>query len=230
MKRKKNIVIIADSLGMPRKKILLYDDTYSSLIEKTLPEWDLFCRCRRRNDSKLGLESFEKDILGFKPDVIVTQIGIVDCAPRTLKKKERKILQDMLKILPGFISPFIWDFFRRERKQITKRRRIVYVEKNQYVENMEKIIKKTREVGAIPIIIGICQTHQVNKDKSYNLEKNIEDYNFELKKTAKKQGADFIDVNSKGTSILLPDGIHLNVKGHRYVANQIVEIIKRKHA
>lgn len=92
------ILITGDSLGLPRpekiksfkpsitKKMLIsYADTYSYLLQKNLQEkhsnhnFYVINRCQRLSTIKSVEKTFSDHLFFFQPDIIVMQVGIVDC-------------------------------------------------------------------------------------------------------------------------------------------------------
>lgn len=217
---KQRIVILGDSLSMPRRQEgLTYQDTYPYLLEQS--GYDVINRSKRANDTFKQNESLNlsDDISDFEADIIVIHLGIVDCAPRIFTKKESKILS----ILPLKIRKIIITLFSKYRKQITRFRNISYVTAEDFEINLTSIVEHIGIEKKI-VLIKILDTNNLNKRKSFNFDKNIEIYNKVIEKVALQYRCTLIDPNLLNCkNKLLPDGIHITPKLHLCLTNEIVK-------
>lgn len=223
---KKRIVILGDSLGMPRpdeQPPVEYEETYPYLLKQLLPEWEVLSACKRANHAtKQGCTQYlYDDIIFIKPTAVVIHLGVVDCAPRLFNNYEKIILNKM----PSVIRNKIIAFFSKHRKFFTRRFKKVYVNKKDFEKNIDKLIKTALESKATPILIGIADTNHENKEKSYGFSQNIIDYNAILLALAERHKIAFINMYDKGDKILLSDGIHLQPESHKLIANEIYKAI-----
>jgi acyl-CoA thioesterase-1 len=213
------IVIIGDSLGLPRPE-LPYEETYPYILQKLVgPEVSVIPRNVRLNDTNVQLKMLVEDIELFKPDVVVMQLGIVDCAPRIFGRFEQKVARRLNRVFP------IVAITSKYRYTITKAIPKVYVSKNKFRENLQKIFGYIEKRNIKLIVVGIADTSAINKSKSYSYEKNIIDYNNIIYETMADKNM-FIDLYQYGDEILLEDGIHINGKGGKLLAERIVEKLK----
>jgi lysophospholipase L1-like esterase len=220
--RCKRIVIIGDSLAMPRpEEGVEYEDTYPYLLFKK--GYEVINRSRRANDIKIQTieQNILDDVIYLKPDVLVIHLGIVDCAPRIFKRYEKRIIN----ILPSLMKKLIINICSKYRYFITKYRKITYVNEREFEENIIKIIETAKSISKQIIIIKILNTLERNDKRSYNFNKNIQKYNKILEKIANKYNIELIDPNSFGKNGLLKDGIHINKQMHQYLFNKIKEKI-----
>lgn len=218
----KKIVILGDSLSLPRDELPV-EETYPYLINNSLKDkYTLFNRSIRANDTSLQIEKFYEDVLLFNPDVIIIHLGIVDCAPRLFYRKERIFFSKINRLFP------IVTLMNRYRFFFTKLFPKVYVNIHKFEKNYMDIVERTNKLGKHVIIIGISDTTKRNKNISYNYNKNINSYNNILKKISE----DFNDVtlinmyDYDPNTILLKDGIHLNNQGSRLLAENLLKVIK----
>ena len=127
MKKIKSILCIGDSLSMPRDT-LLYKDTWHSKLKKEFPNIDFISQFKRAITTdvlvELGggdsetIESFPfgSDCLEFyKPDIVILQLGIVDCAPRLIRNGTLKFY--ISKILKGKLLKIYLLFLKRYTKR-----------------------------------------------------------------------------------------------------------------
>ena len=111
------IVAFADSLAMPRNEngaILLWEETWPYLLEKSLVAEGLGaevinCGARARTSTML-LGEFTEHVVLKRPDVVIIEVGVVDCLPRVFSRREKRVMN-----LPGFPA--------RIRNQLIARRR-----------------------------------------------------------------------------------------------------------
>jgi lysophospholipase L1-like esterase len=75
------------------------------------------------------------------------------------------------------------------------------------------------------IIIGIADTNDMNKRKSYGYEKNIIEYNRILVEISDEFGCSYVDMFNEGDGIIFSDGIHLNKEGCNIISKRIFSIL-----
>ena len=96
----KTISIITDSLSMPRvdgDNIIYIHETWTKILARNLGNLkftiaDFPQRARDTDSLKLD-QVFSESITCCNPSFVIFQIGIVDCSPRIISKKESKILK-----------------------------------------------------------------------------------------------------------------------------------------
>lgn len=219
--KNKRIVIIGDSLSMPRPdEGVEYRDTYPyKLLEKG---YETICRSRRANDTKIQSQeqNILDDIIFLNPRILIIHLGIVDCAPRLFTRTESRIIS----LFPKNIKNLIIDFFSNRRMFFTKLRNISYVDSKSYIFNIEQIINRVNENVHKIIIIKINKTNDINNLKSFNFDKKIEEYNILLdslyNKLKNKISIEIIDPNNCPDGLLI-DGIHINKKMHEFLYKEI---------
>jgi lysophospholipase L1-like esterase len=120
------------------------------------------------------------------------------------------------------------------RKFFTRHFPKTYVAKGDYEKNYRYILEQIEHVAASKHIymINIADTNQTNKEKSFNYEKNISDYNGIINKLATENDKsrdiiDFYGVTRKDKGYILADGIHPSKSGHNYLARALFEKISR---
>ena len=109
--KKQRIVIVSDSLSMPRPSeqpiSLLYEETYPYLLKKQLNnEYEIINRGRRSNTviDQCNDQNIFDDILYFYPKFVVVHLGICDCAPRLFSKRFGKYI--IGNIRPAFLRNY----------------------------------------------------------------------------------------------------------------------------
>lgn len=221
---KKKLVILGDSLSMPRiNDGVLYEDSYPSILANSI-DFEVINRSRRANDTneQLKLQNSFDDVTSIKPDIVVLHLGIVDCSPRLFSRLGNKVINKL-----KYINKYIIKIMSKNRFFFTKLFKKVYVNIDKYKSNMEQIIDFLKENNVEHIfIINICSTNKENSLRSFNFEKNIEDYNNVIDEVAKKTRVTIIDMRKyTPEEILIQDGIHLNKNGNKIIADSIIKRI-----
>ncbi len=219
----KRIVILGDSLGMPRgDSEIEYEDTYPYLLMNNLKNYEVIPRHRRTNDTskQLSSQNIFDDIEMLKPDVLVVHLGIVDCAPRVFSRFQNAIVSILPSVIKGIILRAVSNF----RYRITKLNNKTYVKKNIFKKNIKNFIDISDEMGIQLLFIEILMTSQENDNRSYNFKNNITEYNKIIEVAARSKCVYLIKYNPQN-DYLLKDGIHINKKGNEFLANKIHELV-----
>ena len=156
----------------------------------------------------------------YNPDIVVIQLGIVDCAPRLLNDLERKLITKF----PIVNSRDYIDLIKRIRKLNN-----TIVTDVKFRKNLEKYIKRATENNVKKLIsIGISYPDKKMIEKNKDIIKNIDKYNSLLGSYSK---------NLKNINVIFPldsrnykeeifeDGYHPNKKGHEVIANELKSLI-----
>lgn len=225
----KIITIIGDSLSMVSQDDgLKYKDLYMyKLQEKLGPDFDIITRTRRANTVKSQTlwQYMHDDILYNQSKYLVIYLGIVDCAPRIFSKLSHYYLKLIRpkKIVENYIA-----FKSRHRRFFTKYFPKTYSSKKQFKNGLEYILKEIKQKTEVKkvFIVNIADTNEKNRYRSYNYEKNINDYNKILEQIVSQnnQLCDLIDMYQKtrqNPSLILKDGIHLSKQGHDVLAEML---------
>ena len=220
----KRVVLIGDSLGMPREG-LKREETYPYLIKSELTDFDIVSIHARANDSgrQSTKQSLRESIDLLQPDVIVIQLGIVDCAPRLFTRMETHFVRYLLGV-----RTFIRKFMSKRRHFFTKLLPKTYVKKADFEKNILKIVERGREYDASVLVVNIANTSERNKERSYGFEKNILAYNNILQEIVNDNKLTLIDMYSMNCKeIMLEDGIHYNQYGSQVLAGKIVSYLQK---
>lgn len=218
---KQRIVILGDSLGMPRPEVKL-EETYPYILQENVSELLVYAKHRRANDTELQSNDLmiQDDIQYVNPDILIIHLGIVDCAPRLFSKREQNALRYFKKI-----NKYIIAFMSNRRYFFTKLFPKVYVDIKSYEKNMRRLILSGKQSAKRVIVINIADTSAENKKRSYHFEGNIKDYNGILSNLVKENGIELLNMYEiSDESLLLEDGIHLNVDGNKALACRLVEL------
>ncbi len=227
LRKKQRLVVLGDSLSMPRIECLVsYEDTFAYKISENMTDWEIICRAVRANDTKKqsSKQSIYDDLIVFAPDVVILQLGIVDCAPRLFGKKQAFVLS----ILPKRVKSALVGFFAKHRLFFTKYLPKVYVNKRDFKQNLNVLFGEISNLNSKVICISIASTSKKNKCRSHGFDENINIYNDALKSKCSEFDYyffDFYTATSNG-DFLLDDGIHIDAAGHAYLAKKILYLLR----
>ena len=105
--KKLKVLILTDSLGLPRTspENLAYEDTWCYSLKDKYDVLQISIGGGVIGEIYKQCQYYK----GFKPDIVIIQMGIVDCAPRILGKTENLLLNSnpvtrkiLSKILPRY--------------------------------------------------------------------------------------------------------------------------------
>ena len=204
---KKTILIITDSVSLPRKTkrgYVKWEDTYYNKLKLEFPRYEfIYLAIGGATILDLCNQLNYYDIL--KPDVVILQCGIVDCCPRAFSQFEKQIIKKFK--LSRLSKPFV--------KFLRKYRALKYVPLAKYEAALLEIKEKLNPSHFFSLSI-------IKAQKKYELtlkgiSKNIRDYNNILKKHTK-----LIDLSSLPVEGILDDYHHINELGHDYIKEQLV--------
>ncbi len=214
---KKSILVITDSLGLPRAGEVHIKNTWIELLKDKV-DFKIYDICKYGLDSNELLELMPTIRECYDIEKIVLQIGIVDCYPRALTRNELKVISRI-----PFVSSFLKFIIQKNREQILNLRNIQYTALEQFKSNLIDFKGSLDvEILSIPILHGT---------KSYNLKSkliqtNICSYNSVLSDIFLENflSSIFNDVGDK-IEYYSDDGYHLSELGNKKVAEIIFDHI-----
>ena len=233
----KTISLITDSLAMPRvegdEKIYI-QQTWPKLLAQSLDNAYLlaeFTQRARDTDSLKKVQLFFESITCCNPDVVIFEIGIVDCAPRIISKKENAIINR--KIFPKSIRNFVIRSRKKNKIKILKKGALnkVYVAPQKFRKNIIEFVQKIAlsnprvTIYFIPILGNFTELEK--KSPGYTANKDL--YNKILKEISIEFNCFFqenlIGIMHDQSNYTL-DSYHLSSKGHEELANHLLIKIK----
>ena len=217
------LVVIGDSLAMHDiDNNIPTNKTYPYLIKSNFSAVDLIVRNRRANTSlqQSRKQHIYDDIDAFNPDIFLFHLGIVDCSPRVIGRYEKFVLS----VMPEFVTIPIKKFISKNRYFLTKVLKRVYVSESSFYKNIKLLLEHMINKNSNIIVIGINASSDLSM-KSYNIKENIREYNLILEKLCKKLGCHFLE-NNYEKEYFLPDGIHLNLDGHKKLSDDLSRILR----
>jgi hypothetical protein len=217
---KKKILIIGDSLCLPRNKpeIVKLSDTWPYLL-KNNNQFEIIQLSIGGGTIK---NLYEQSVYyeGYDPDVVIIQSGIVDCAPRALSWLEKELINSnrILSYLFSHLMPI--NLMRKYRK-------LTYTKQNDY----KKFIKEftIRFSNCKIIFIGIIPASNEYEAFLPNVSQNIKCFNEIIKKQINAQKDIFLNTANIPMSGIMSDYHHLNTIGHNWLSEQVLSLIKFKN-
>jgi hypothetical protein len=220
-----NILFLTDSLGYPRvepagteaRNVWPYktrDKFEASDYKSNLFFFDM--KSGRHTDSLLV--DVDNHIMSYEPNIIVLQVGIVDCYPRSLKMVEQQILT-RIPLVRGFSKYVVKKFY----KQIIMARKITYVCLRNFQNNLVEL--KSKFPGVIWIVLPIAPANRRWQIKNPLVKDNIDSYNGVLEK---EFGSSYLSATYEAADIellFLADNHHLSKYGHSVVSLHVSEKI-----
>ena len=141
------ILVLTDSLSLARQhgdEIISYEGTYPYLLKNQFPNIDFVFTCIggatiKKLYSQLCYYKY------FKPDLVILQCGIVDCAPRVFSPFERKVINKLG--LVSFLKKTIY-FFRKYRNyKYTSLKNF-----NKYISKIKTLLEPNTNIYSIGIL------------------------------------------------------------------------------
>jgi lysophospholipase L1-like esterase len=158
------------------------------------------------------------------PDIVIIQLGIVDCAPRLFKRDgvERKLINR----LPNIIKKYYIDFVKKNRK---RKRNHAWVNSKKFKENIQNYISRSQIIRPKKIIfIEIPIPSSVYLDKNPKAIHSIKKYNSILNELCSKNDiCDTINpLTVKKNIQIYDDGYHPNPMGNNLVADLLINELR----
>lgn len=232
------IVVFADSLSLPRIEdgdVVNWEDTWAYLLKKKLSEDKpnievINCGARARVSDSLIKHDYQEHIQFKKPDTVIVQVGIVDCAPRIISLKEKDILNS--KFIPRMFRESLIRYRKKNKQKIIARAPLkrVYTSPIDFKRNLQQFISKIKseqrniDLIFIPIVANI----PFMEESSPSYGSNIDLYNRIIKELADKEGLKFLNLSRdfwETPSFYCSDGYHLSSKGNRELVKELVLVI-----
>jgi len=216
MKKRERILIITDSISMPRQEIK-YEETWIYLFKNKFRDFDVIDRPARGSTSmrlvQEGGGGF--DLLeSYMPDRIILQMGLAECAPRLFKKNgfEHRFIN---KYLPAKIRN---DYIKAIKEKRGRNPEFTDVPPEQFRSNIFNFADRCRSLNIKLAIIKILRPTDLFLQKSPFIKQNIDRSNGILEEAAEifKNITLIEPINIQlDINILSIDELHVNSEGHK---------------
>lgn len=236
---KKRIIVITDSVGLPRPSINLpYDKTYVGLMEKTLDNVNLwtFSYGGRTVTEFLVYVKEVLELLKDKEffDYAVVAIGLVDCSVRLLPRPLRSCVNDF----PKWLKKPVINALQAVKPRFVKALTTQYTPRSRFSFEFNALIEMLSTVCRNILVVPVINVPPAFLERSPRTDKQIKLYNSEIKSVVNKYYSccTYIDLDTDlilrhFPSWILPDG-HITEGMHNYIfntiKNQIGEINKER--
>jgi len=232
--KQRTILIAGSSLAMPREMVN-YTNTWPYLLQKFFNNDHFIDKCTRATTSERLVNegggdrgvARGADLLEFyKPDLVIIQFGITDCAPRIISKKS--FLNKFLKLLP---LKFRIKFIKKLKYLIGRSTSRADVSIHDFKKYYNSYILRAQSSNTKLYIILIARPKISLALKNPKIVDSISNYNNVLIEFSKKyKNVSIIDptpnsVNSLDDLFL--DDFHLNELGNNHLFNIIANEIER---
>ncbi len=212
------VLFLGDSLGLPRPDRQVVDNqTWPSLISESFSSDGLQFYSYFVGGAHSGkLLSLRKRgyLAGFDPDIVVLQVGIVDCANRALREGTREFIST----IPG-IRRIVRGFIRLFHRQILSIRNITFVSRKRFESNLIEL------EGMFPesrfIVIPILPASEEYCKKMPRIGNNVSDYNEILNEVFGESFLNSLYSDNSIEDLVLDDFHHLSAMGHKIVAEAV---------
>ncbi|MBS7528096.1 SGNH/GDSL hydrolase family protein [Fusibacter paucivorans] len=220
----KRFFFITDSLGAPRNEdeTINIDDTWCYQVAKDyMQDSEFFYSTKNGFDTDALISMLQKEFVLYKPDIIILQVGIVDCAPRVLSKRELSIVSHL-----GIISKILSKTIKKYYSKLSIVRDISYVDINRFENNLNRFCSQFNNSKIFAV--AIAKPSRKYREKSPLISDRYSKYNEVLRKVF---GNNLIDPyslmdNEELERIYISDGYHLNAYGHKVVAKKATEYLR----
>jgi lysophospholipase L1-like esterase len=209
-------LIIADSLALPRGDVA-YEHTWPAIVAQRMPAvtWINLARRLSTTERLNGEGNQGADCLEFYgPDLVVLQLGIVDCAPRVLHRRTAAVVYR----LPFGLGTRLTSWLERRRgRKVTN----CFVPLPEFERNLRHYLDRAASAGAIVIAIAVLPASRPLVAKNPAVAAQIDRYNAVLDRLAAQVPHLRVLHALKGLASIdecFVDGYHLNEQGARRIA------------
>ncbi|MBN2777438.1 MAG: SGNH/GDSL hydrolase family protein [Bacteroidales bacterium] len=229
------ILCIGDSLSRPGHTNL-YEDTWFYKLKEKYKNYD-FISVFQRSLTTDGLITMGADVNNnkfpygsdcleyYNPQVVILQLGIVDCAPRLIK--ENSLVWKIVRRMPKKVVNKYIDYLKRNNKRDTEN---VYVSKEKFRSNLIAYFNRCQKNEVLKVIyIAIPIPGQEMIFKNPSIITNVIKYNDIISEVSQKY--DFVKIvnplNADKGEDIYDDGYHPNPRGNIIVLESLVSELEQ---
>ena len=233
------VVAYADSLAMPRPDLgVSWEDTWphrlGGLLRQRGVDAEIINRGRRARTaaSLTGQEPYE-NVVWLQPDVVALQIGVVDCAPRIISRREKQVLN-----LPGFpsrVRDALIERRKARRPQITARDPLAKVytppaDFRRYISDFGALVE-TMDPQPELLVVPVVVDWQPMERKTPGYTENVIRYNKILQRFCEAPRRRFVQVpqlmedDASLRQMFCSDHYHLSAAGNHELAQAVADLI-----
>lgn len=204
------ILILTDSLGLPRDvpERVHFEDTWPHHLKD---EKTIIIQLSLGGATSSDLCAQVHYYKNLNPDVVIVQVGIVDCAPRALGYYENLIFKRWR--LTGFLCQIALSHFGKSIRNI---RNISYTSPLQFRKNVICLLNCFP--NSKMLFVGILPANNSYEQQVHGIQNRIKQYNSILKDTCQDSYIDMCDIPC---DCIMSDYHHLNVNGHKFLFDKV---------
>lgn len=229
------VVAAADSLGLPRRvpSPVGFEQVWPTLLERLLQDLGVparvFNHAQRSMTLPMLVHRFD-DVVGlWGADVVVLQVGIVDCAPRLFGRRQHAVLSS--RFFPTAIRRAVIGTASRFRRQIIRLRPWVrYTPLPDFERALGRLANRLRQETFRGVVLPIIGTTPDHEHRSPGYNRSVELFNAAWRQMCAAEGIRFLEYRDVflGTDVrdvVCSDGHHLSIQGHQLVAAALARVI-----
>lgn len=216
------VLCIGDSLGMPREGCP-EEDVWISLLKQQFPGSTFIGEFKRARLVKNALACYRQHYRKYNADIVILQLGIVDCSPRYVNTQNyivRAIYYCFNKIGKS-------DLYWRIVKSRPRRANCVYTSPSKFRKDYTCLINSILNDGGNVIIVKIGHGSDAVLTSSVFFNSNVDRYNDILENIVAQNVGQVCSVNpldNVGDDDFV-DGYHCNEKGMRKVYEALCQVL-----
>lgn len=203
-------------------------EPYPDLLEEGLPDWRVLREIHGGETVEELEERAAPRIRDEQPDATVLQTGIVDSAPRPLKRWERRLLG---RVRPERLKRLVIGFLHDYRPQIIRFRG-----PNQFtpVEDFEpalrRLVRTALDHGSGVVVLPITHVTERMEERQPRYNEHIQRYNEAIQSLDADQiWTPTVDEIMGGLEapeyVVDPESVHLGQEGHRRIADVLQSLL-----
>lgn len=216
---------------MPRNlegDALAWEETWPYLLQDRVPGSEVInCGARARaSGGLLGQELIELRAKG--PDLVIVQVGIVDCSPRIFTALEKRILA--LPVVPARLRDYVIARRAARRAEITRRAPLarVHTPPGAFADHLDQFARATAPTRMIFLPVLAHPARMEAKSPGHG--GNVRLYNDLLRAAAARHRAGFVEPSAILGAIdvdaaFMNDAYHLSARGSLAVADALVPVV-----
>ncbi|NWK55161.1 SGNH/GDSL hydrolase family protein [Verrucomicrobiaceae bacterium N1E253] len=225
----KDLYIVGDSLGLARPATrkdmaVSYRDTYVARIRDHYDGSGVHVHHNGRRERTVDEVYYLTDeIIWSRPERVIIQVGIVDCAPRVFSRWQRACLARLPKLIRVPILMFVNKY---KLLLLSFRPWVVYTSKKAFKKNVDKILLKFQEHNIKVIFCSIAPAGKGMLSRNPRIQSQINKYNAIINEVVKSRGGVIVPLcdvfKDDCEACLLSDGHHFSAHGHHRLADTLI--------
>lgn len=214
----KKILLLSDSLGLPRltPEAVLADETWTYRLAALRPQHRYYYHCIGGLTTEAAVQHLGGVLGAYRPDVLIVQLGIVDCYPRALTRQEVSVVSR----LPA-LGPMVHRYVRRNYSSIVARRRIAYVALEDFIRHSTTL--RAHFAEAALLAVPIAPPNEAYQRKNPLVKTQVERYNQAIAAVYGDGYLGSLYAGADMAKLFLSDNYHLSAYGHELVAARLAD-------